>query len=468
MRRMSTIVSLVVLAALAVLSGAIGDQARAEIRAGPTTGRAVQSPTGEPGRAPVPPAAIPGKPTVATPPAKAAPMPPIVFFTAKGEPNACGPGCSEWIAAEGTIDPGAEDRLRALLKRLGGRKLPIYFHSPGGSVPDGLAIGRLMRHHGMTAGVAWTVPAGCDPNQQREPACDKLKRSGRELAAALDGSHVMCNSSCVYALVGAAVREVGAGVKLGVHSSSVLFSLRRMDAEGHVTRTTTHVAPVVERKALQGGYDRIAVYLREMGISAGLLAAAREVANDRVRFLTRDEIFAFGIDRRDRVESPWWFVDKAPVSAIKIIEAKGSEAGPFRRTILRLACRTSLGLQFQYGHEVGAEKATLPPRLRVTAGEGHYPLGRAVTVGPSDNALPLEVRGAELPVTVLRDEALVVEAAAPAGTATPTAGAGAQSTAADAGFAKLTAQNMGPGLGALARHCSSLPAPAPRAPARGT
>ena len=29
---------------------------------------------------------------------------PMIFFVAKGEPNACGPGCSEWIAAEGTFD----------------------------------------------------------------------------------------------------------------------------------------------------------------------------------------------------------------------------------------------------------------------------------------------------------------------------------------------------------------------------
>ena len=29
---------------------------------------------------------------------------PMIFFVAKGEPNACGPGCSEWIAAEGMFD----------------------------------------------------------------------------------------------------------------------------------------------------------------------------------------------------------------------------------------------------------------------------------------------------------------------------------------------------------------------------
>jgi hypothetical protein len=34
---------------------------------------------------------------------------PIEFYVAHGDANACGPGCSEWIAAEGKIDVGAAD-----------------------------------------------------------------------------------------------------------------------------------------------------------------------------------------------------------------------------------------------------------------------------------------------------------------------------------------------------------------------
>src|SRR5580704_1155023 len=128
----------------------------------------------------------PSPPVPAAPAAKPALLPPIVFFVAKGDANACGPGCNEWIAAEGTIDAGADGRLRALLKKLGGRKLPLYFHSPGGAIPAGLAIGRMMRERGLTAGVGRTVPAGCDPKAASDPACDKLERSGRELLADLD------------------------------------------------------------------------------------------------------------------------------------------------------------------------------------------------------------------------------------------------------------------------------------------
>ena len=73
------------------------------------------------------------------PPAKApdtrSPPPPMVFYVARGEPGACGPGCQEWIAAEGFIDPNAEPRLWELLRKIGNdRKPPVYFQSNGGSL----------------------------------------------------------------------------------------------------------------------------------------------------------------------------------------------------------------------------------------------------------------------------------------------------------------------------------------------
>jgi hypothetical protein len=56
----------------------------------------------------------------------------MVSYLAKGEPDSCGSGCSEWIAAEGRIDESSTQRLHALLSRIGKRKLPIFFHSKGG------------------------------------------------------------------------------------------------------------------------------------------------------------------------------------------------------------------------------------------------------------------------------------------------------------------------------------------------
>jgi hypothetical protein len=373
--------------------------------------------------------------------------PPIVFFLARGEPNACGPGCQEWIAADGTIDAGADGRLRAFLKRLGARKLPIFFHSPGGSIAAGLGIGRLMRERGLTAGVGWTVPQGCDPRQAREEACDKLKRSGRDLPAQLDTTRTMCNSSCVYALVGAAVREIGAGIQLGIHSSSISFSLKRTDGAGHVTRVPAKVPPAMMRTAMQAGYDRVAAYLREMGISTGLLAAAREVGNDRLRFLSRGELVAFGIDRRDFVEGAWWFVDQPTgASAVKVIEARDPGAGLFRKMVLRLACRNAGAIRFQFVRELGADKATLSIPLRVRASGKDFPLTPGVAVAQTDDKPAVEVRTADLPLSVLTDAAFIVETAESAAAApAPTAPR----------FAMLAAPTSGPSLGALVRRCGN-------------
>ena len=415
-------------------------------------------------RAPSP--ADPRAPTRTSPPETRSSTlpPPIAFFVAHGDRNACGLGCREWIAAEGTIDSNADDRLRALLRKLGGRNLPIFFHSPGGSVPAGLAIGRLMRVHGLTAGVGWTVPAGCDAKQQREVACDKLKRSGRELVATLDTGHAMCNSSCVYALVGAFVRDIGAGIALGVHSSTISFTLSHLDEDGRVTREATHVAPTAERRALEIGYEKIGVYLREMGISSGLLAAAREVEASKLRFLTRDQVVAFGIDRRSTVEGMWWFVDRSSgASSIKVIEEY--RAGAYRKDILRLTCRNATSLRLQYGRDSGAGAAGPPERLRVTVGGGSFLLGSPVKASPSGSRGPLDVRSVDLPISVLADAAFTIEPAdsAPraAESASPHGAAPDGNTAAGAGqgsgaaATRVTVQSLGPGLGELSRRCGN-------------
>src|SRR5689334_13189822 len=79
--------------------------------------------------------------------------PPIAFFVAKGGPDACGPGCDTWIAGDGRFDDDAATRLRKVLSQVGKRKLPIFLQSPGGNIIQAIAVGRLLRSRGMTAGI---------------------------------------------------------------------------------------------------------------------------------------------------------------------------------------------------------------------------------------------------------------------------------------------------------------------------
>ena len=99
---------------------------------------------------------------------------PIIFFVAKGGPNACGPGCSEWIAAEGMIDHDAAQRFHDFLATLPRRDLPIFFNSTGGIAGQAMVLGTLLREHRMAVGVGRTLPEGCRQTIATEDACRRV------------------------------------------------------------------------------------------------------------------------------------------------------------------------------------------------------------------------------------------------------------------------------------------------------
>ena len=105
---------------------------------------------------------------------------PLIFVIATGEPNACGRGCTEWIAGEGRFDEGAAQRFREFLAVLAKRDLPIFFNSDGGLVSEAVQIGLILRENRMTAGVARTVPEGCHLSFPLDDACRRLMQSKRE------------------------------------------------------------------------------------------------------------------------------------------------------------------------------------------------------------------------------------------------------------------------------------------------
>jgi hypothetical protein len=238
-------------------------------------------------------------------PAKAAPagtavaaMPDIEFYLARGEADACGHGCNEWIAAEGRIDAGAAQRLRGLLTKLGRRRPPLYFHSPGGSMVGSIELGRFMREQKLVVSVAHTIALGCDRDKQLEKSCEAQKRSGQAIEAEFDPNISMCNSGCVWVIAGAAVRLVPPWVKLGIHDVGI---------DPAVKNPPTGAAAEESKRVI---HARIQEYSRDMGIDRALYIATTGVPFESKRFLDRDEIARFGIDRREFGEDAWRFVDK--------------------------------------------------------------------------------------------------------------------------------------------------------------
>src|SRR5215469_12130922 len=70
----------------------------------------------------------------------------MIFYVAHGAADACGPGCTDWIAAEGTVQWDSYKRLIAILDRQAGHKLPLVIHSRGTSnLNVAVSLGRILR-----------------------------------------------------------------------------------------------------------------------------------------------------------------------------------------------------------------------------------------------------------------------------------------------------------------------------------
>ena len=232
----------------------------------------------------------------------------------------------------------------------------------------------------MTAGVGRTIPRGCDPLQEHEATCDDVKRTGRELLAELRTARTLCNSACVYALIGAAVREVAAGARIGVHE----IALGRYDERGQPAPLDRKNLSAEQLRQLRAEEARIARYVAEMGIDKGLFEAATQIVHERIRYLSHDEIARFGIDRREFQESRW-MVDEGPpgpLAVIKfVVEAKAGrtrrgEPKQYRTTLIRLTCGRHAGeVGVEYGRELASSDK--PGSIAVTTRADAFVLAAA-------------------------------------------------------------------------------------------
>jgi hypothetical protein len=288
-------------------------------------------------------AAAPGETSVAA-------MADIEFYLARGEADACGPGCNEWIAAEGKIDAGAASRLRRLLAKLGRPRPPIYLHSPGGSISGGLELGRLIRDQKLEVSVAHTSALRCDRDKSPEKTCEAQKRSGQALESEFDPSLAMCNSACVYVLAGGAVRRVPPWVKLGIHD--VGFDPEQTPPRGALLGQAKTMA-----------HERIQDYLHEMGIDNALLRAASAVPFESKRFLERDEVARFGIDRREFGETAWQFVDKpVPLVSKRFFARTDNDKFRYLDGFVSVSCGAGQSIRLALARDHGSELAGAGPR----------------------------------------------------------------------------------------------------------
>ena len=284
---------------------------------------------------------------------------PITFYVVKGGPGACGKGCDRWIAAEGTIDSAAAARFRKFLQKVGDRRLPIYFTSPGGNLDQAVAMGAMLRERSAQAGVARTTAEECGFEAQDSDVCLKLKASGRELHGQLSTRGAVCASACPYLVLGAATREIAPDAVLGVHSPKVVTFFR-------VEAPTAEMRAAATKRGLDRADQMLSSYITKMGGDLGLLGLADSVKYEDMHLLTRDEIARFGIDRREHVETPWQFEPGARSMVQKMVAERGGADKPFRLIAWRLTCYDldRFGLEFRRP----VVPASISPSVRVSLG----------------------------------------------------------------------------------------------------
>jgi hypothetical protein len=322
---------------------------------------------------------------------------PLTFFLARGPEDSCGPGCREWIAADGQFDEGSAARFRVFLARIKARDIPVFFNSNGGLQEEAMAIGRIMRERRMRAGIALTRPDICMRKPNDRAVCDTAKKSGKPLASEWTSYDANCNSACGIALIGAPERWIPPGGAIGIHSPAYYCFLRSGRIVGQ--KGSSKLATQCRRFTAQGA-EQLADYVREMGIGTGFVEAMKKVPHNEVRYLTREELANFGIDHGDIAETPWMGKPGAAQVTVKVLlEATGADGGK-RMGWLELQCddRGASAIVFVRPAIGGDEGAGT--EVELTAGERKFvfsPKDMSTHRNPTEPAAPYLRRRVAVP-----------------------------------------------------------------------
>ena len=207
------------------------------------------------------------------PPTRMRGTPPMRFVRVVSAESGCAPNCPEWLSAEGQIEPGAAADLAKALEGLNGRRLPILIHSPGGSVVDAVAMGKLVRAKGLAVAVARTLITNCS---ERAPRCP----SGP--GTAITGG-ARCASACVLVLAGGVERLIGPASLIGVHQ--ITTTVRETEDMAHLTSARK----VYEQLDVDA---EVSAYLAAMGVGDPVMALMRKTPAASVRWLSLAELKA--------------------------------------------------------------------------------------------------------------------------------------------------------------------------------
>lgn len=118
----------------------------------------------------------------------------------------CQDECTQWISADGVIMPETPAQLDAILKTLGGKKLPVVFQSYGGDRDAAFAMGRMIRAAGLDTSIGRTRLPNCP---MMDPRCTSSMAKDGPTEGEVFAGGAYCFSSCTLAFMGGELRLMG-------------------------------------------------------------------------------------------------------------------------------------------------------------------------------------------------------------------------------------------------------------------
>jgi hypothetical protein len=198
--------------------------------------------------------------TTARPPVGGFGSPPdaMIFYVAHGALGSCGPGCSDWIAAEGAVQWDTYKRLINILDRQNGRKLAVVINASGlSNLNVAVSLGRILHERGFDTTEGVTEVAACAGKADAD--CFALKRPGGPLDATLATKNTHCDIACVLILAGGVHRSLPAGTRVILTGTAIHNRLAPNVSDEHRESLTSIFG------------EQFRLYLREMGVDTELI-----------------------------------------------------------------------------------------------------------------------------------------------------------------------------------------------------
>jgi hypothetical protein len=319
---------------------------------------------------------------------RAAP-PPMRFVRVMSADPACQPNCPEWLSAEGRIEPGSARAFAEAVERLKGRRLPILIHSPGGSVPDAIAMGELIRAKSLAVAVARTLIMNCPEAARKCPDGP---------GTAITGG-ATCASACVLVLAGGVERLAGPVPLIGVHQITTL--VKEPEGLAHLTST---------RKLYeQQGIDaEVTDYLAAMGVGDPVMTLARKTPAASVRWLSLAELKASHL-----ATAALDAVEPILIAGANGLNAKALDGDPPRADLLQMSVvepvpgrSATVEITFRYRRGGGAVEAAATARPSDTpqAADPPFPDLNLTLSGAGAEPLQLKTAGMTAPRALMPRE----------------------------------------------------------------